>query len=337
MKNTNTIAVDLAKSVFQICILSANNKVTKHLRLNRAKFKEFLLTTNASTVYMEACYSAHYWGRFAEQAGHTVGLIPAQHVTPFVRGNKNDRNDALAIAEASRRPGIKFVQVKSEAQQDIQALHRIRERCVAARTALMNQMRGLLSDYGHVFPVGINAFLTELKSIDFSEVMSEIIQREISRTLMEYDFLTRRIEHIQKELTSYANKNAECQRLQSIPGIGPHIASAIVSSIGKGNSFESARCFAVWTGLTPIQKASGFKSVMSGITKRGDGYIRKLLVQAARHTVLWAKRNPDTKLGHWINQIMQRRGMQKGTVAVAHKLARISWILLQREQEFKVL
>lgn len=337
MNNTNTIAVDLAKSVFQVCILSEHNKVLKSLRLSREKFKEFLIQTEPSMVYMEACYSSYYWGRFAQDAGHQVGLIPAQHVTPFVRGNKNDQNDALAIAEAARRPGIRFVPVKSEGQQDIQFLHRIRERCVSSRTALMNQMRGLLSDYGFVFPTGIDTLFKELQLLLESDRLSALVREEITRTLIEYDFLNRRIKHIQQALTNYSTKSSDCTRLETIPGIGPHISSAIVSTIGKGQAFNCARDFAVWTGLTPIQKASGFKSVMSGITKRGDRYLRKLFVQAARHTAQWGRRNPETKLGQWINQIIQRRGVQKGVVAIAHKLARISWILLHKEDTFKAV
>lgn len=335
MKNTNTIAVDLAKSVFQVCILSEHNKVIKSLRLSRDKFKEFLIKTEPSMVYMEACYSSYYWGRFAQDLGHQVGLIPAQHVKPFVRGNKNDQNDALAIAEAARRPGMCFVPVKSEVQQDIKMLHTIRERCVSSRTALMNQMSGLLSDYGFIFPVGVKVFYLELRALVDSENVSSIVRSEIRWSLVEYDLITRRIEHIQKTLSDYSTQNIDCARLESIPGIGPHISSAIVSTIGKGQAFNNARDFAVWTGLTPIQKASGFKSVMSGITKRGDRYLRKLFVQAARHTAQWAKRNPETKLGQWINQIIHRRGVQKGVVAIAHKLARISWILLHKEETFK--
>lgn len=337
MKNTNTVAVDLAKSVFQVCILSEHNKVLKNLRLSREKFKEFLLTTEAFNVVMEACYSSHYWGRFAQSAGHVVGLIPAQHVTPFVRGNKNDRNDALAIAEAAKRPGIRFVPIKSEQQQDVQVLHRIRERLVTSRTGLMNQIRGLLSDYGYIFPTGIESLVIALRELASTQHLSSMVRSEIEATLIEYDLLTHRIERIQKALTDYSAKSAECQRLLTIPGIGPHIASAIVSAIDKGQAFANPRDFAVWTGLTPIQRASGFKSVTSGITKRGDRYLRKMLVQAARHTARWGRRNSDTKLGQWINQIIHRRGMQKGTVAIAHKLARISWILLHKNETFKVI
>jgi transposase len=334
MSKGNTVAVDLAKSVFQVCILSEQNQVVKSLRLSRPKFKEFLTTHEPSQIFMEACYSSHYWGRYAQQAGHHVGLIPAQHVTPFVRGNKNDRNDALAIAEAARRPGMRMVPVKAESQLDIQVLHRIRERCVAIRTGLMNQMRGLLSDYGYSFPEGIKSLAIKLRETIENPALSAIIRKEIEFTLVEYDLLSRRLEHLRKTLADYTGKNEDCQYLQTIPGIGPHIASAIVSTIGKGQAFSHARAFAVWTGLTPIQKASGNKSIMAGISKRGNRYLRKQFVQAARHTVRWAKRQSDTKLGRWINQIVLRRGLQKGVVAVAHKLARISWILLQKSEKF---
>lgn len=178
-------------------------------------------------------------------------------------------------------------------------------------------------------------FYLELRAFVDSENVSSIVRSEIRWSLVKYDLITRRIEQIQKALSDYSTKNVDCTRLESILGIGPHISSAIVSTIGKGQAFNNARDFAVWTGITPIQKASGFKSVMSGITKRGDRYLGKLFVQAARHTAQWAKRNPETKLGQWINQIIHRRGVQKSVVAIAYKLARISWISLNKEEKFK--
>lgn len=335
--NTTTVAVDLAKSVFQVCVLNERNQVEKALRLSREQFKAFLVTYPASDIVMEACYSAHYWGRYARDAGHQVRLIPAQHVTPFVRGNKNDRNDALAIAEASRRPGIRFVPVKSLAQQDIQVVHRIRERCVSARTTLCNQMRGLLSDYGHTFPVGLTHLMKALPELADQSSLSPIVKAEIQLFFEEYDMLSRRIAHADSTLKQYAARDTDCCIVSTVPGIGPHIASAIVATIGKGQAFENPRHFAVWTGLTPVQRASGNVSYIGRISKRGDKYLRKLLVQAAIQTARWAKRNPTTQLGHWINQIIARRGLQKGIVAVAHKLARIIWSMLHRQENFRAI
>ena len=334
MNNISTIAIDLAKSVFQICIVSGHNKVSKQLRLSREKFRQFMLEQTPSRVVMEACYSSHYWARLFQQQGHQVLLIPAQHVTPFVRGNKNDQNDALAIYEASMRPNIRFVPIKSLGQQDVQSLHRMRERLVKDRTALCNQMRGLLTDYGYIFPIGINAVLKGLREILEQGELSGMMQSELNWTLTEYDLLSRRIDHINEELKRYGEQDQQCQNLISIPGIGAHIATAIKSTVGNAEVFHNSRDFAAWTGLTPRQKASGHKSVMSGITKRGDAYLRKLLVQAARHTLRWAKRNEDTNLARWMIDIVQRRGLHKGVVAIAHKLARIIWSVLTRQTVF---
>ena len=335
MSEFNTIAIDLAKSVFQLCVISNQGKSIKSLRLNRTRFQDFMANRERSRIVMEACYSSHYWGRYFEKAGHEVLLIPAQHVTPFVRGNKNDKNDALAIYEASLRPNIRFVPIKAEYQQDIQCLHRMRERLVANRTSLCNQLRGLLADYGHIFPVGINAIIKGVREIIRDSSLSGSLLSELESSIVEYDYQTKRIDKINKVLKSHSDKNPHSQRLMQIPGIGAHIATAITSTVGKAEVFKNARDFAAWTGLTPRQSASGNKSVMGGITKRGDQYLRKLLVQAARHTVRWAVKESDSKLAKWINEIIVRRGLQKGVVAVAHKLARIIWCVLTREEGFK--
>ena len=334
MIQCNTISIDLSKSVFQICILTQTNKVIKNIKLSRAKFIEFMAQQHTATIVMEACYSSHYWGRRFLEEGHQVKLIPAQHVTPFVRGNKNDHNDALAIAEAARRPFIKFVPVKTLAQQEVQTLHRIRQRYVNNRVALSNQVRGLLADYGVVFPAGVKPFEKGLVELLDNRSLPDSIHHEMRTIWCEYQSIRQRIESINNKLSQIAKQSEECQRLLTVPGIGAHIATAVVSGVGNARGFANARELAVWTGLTPRQISSGHKSTLVGITKRGDQYIRKQLVQAARHTARWAKRHPETRLGHWINQVIARRGLQKGVVAVAHKLARIIWVLLTKQETF---
>lgn len=311
MNNINLIAIDLAKSVFQVCLLNEHNKVIKNSKLTRAKFIEFMAQQAPTTIVMEACYSSQYWGRYFLKAGHEIKLIPAQHVTPFVGGNKNDHNDALAIAEASLRPRTKFVPVKSIEQQEIQTLHRIRQRYVDNRISLSNQMRGLLSDYGFAFTIGVKAFEAGMLDVMEQEDIPKRVMEEIHKVWLEYGALKKRIKTIDEKIKSIADKNTYCTLLMSIPGIGPHIATAIISGVGNGSSFSNARELAVWTGLTPRQISSGHKSVLVGITKRGDNYVRKQLVQAARHTVRWGQKNPDTQFGGWIESIIQRRGVQK--------------------------
>jgi transposase len=337
VNNINLIAIDLAKSVFQVCLLNEHNKVIKNSKLTRAKFIDFMAQQTPTTIVMEACYSSQYWGRYFLKAGHDVKLIPAQHVTSFVRGNKNYHNDALAIAEAFLRPRMKFVPVKSIEQQEIQTLHRIRQRYVDSRISLSNQMRGLLSDYGFIFAIGTKAFEAGMLDVMEQEDIPKRVLEEINKVWLEYQALKNRISAINEKIKSIADKNVHCGLLMSIPGIGPHIATAIVSGVGNGSSFTNARELAVWTGLTPRQISSGHKAVLVGITKRGDNYVRKQLVQAARHTVRWGQKNTDTELGSWIENIIQRRGMQKGTVAVAHKLARIIWGMLHRQESFKAI
>lgn len=227
MNNIKLIAIDLAKSVFQVCLLNEHNKVIKNSKLTRAKFIEFMAQQTPTTIVMEACHSSQYWGRYFLKAGHEVKLIPAQHVTPFVRGNKNDHNDALAIAEASLRPRMKFLPVKSIEQQEIQTLHRIRQRYVDSRISLSNQMRGLLSDYGFVFTIGIKAFETGMLDVMEQEDIPKRVLEEINKVWLEYQALKNRISAINEKIKSIADKSVHCGLLMSIPGIGPHIATPL--------------------------------------------------------------------------------------------------------------
>ena len=285
---------------------------------------------------MEACYSSHYWARCFQEMGHTVRLLPAQHVTPFVRGNKSDHNDTIAIAEASRRPNIHQVPIKSTAQQEIQSLHRMRDLCVQRRTSVMNQTRGLLSEYGVVSPKGHKAFLRLIALITDPEheAISATLKTQIRLVSEEYQQLTDRIAGIQKELISIVTQQPQCQLLSSVPGIGVINATAIYSALGNGNQFDNAREFAVWLGLTPKQGSSGNSFTSGGITKRGDRYLRKQLVHGAR-ALLSRCRNKTDKLSLWANALIARRGYNKAVVAMAARLARICWVLLQKNEMYQ--
>lgn len=335
MKQHSLIGIDLAKTVFQACILSSDQRVILNQSFNRNTLKTFILQQPPTTIAMEACYSSHYWARLFQSWGHQVKLLPAQHVKPFVRGNKNDHNDALAIAEAAQRPGIRTVPIKTLEQQDIQTLHRLRERYVRQRTALTNQTRGLLSEYGIVFPQGFKSFKQALASLLEPEntQLSDVIKQHVDSLFMEFDMLCLRLEEINRSLSEIVKRSPDCQRLMSIPGIGIVNATALYSAIGRGQQFKNAREFAVWLGITPKQFASGGKSMMAGITKRGDRYLRKQLIHGARAAMTRSKNRGD-KLSQWLSQVIARRGQNKACVALAHRMARLCWTLLKKQEMY---
>ena len=333
MKELNIIAIDLAKNVFQVCIVSPQNKVVENKQFTRHKLPQAIANRPPAVVAMEACYSSHYWARTFQAMGHQVRLIPAQHVKPFVRGNKNDRNDALAIAEACQRPDLHYVPIKTSEQQDLQALHRIRDRVSRQRTTLINQTRGLLSEYGVVSPRGVKAFrVLAVSMADPADCpLSPLMRREMELVLEEFDRLTVRLKQINRQLTQMAHQHQLCKLLLSLPGIGVINATALYSAIGNGSQFAHPRDLAVWLGLTPRQFSSGGKSFNGTMTKRGNRYLRKQLIHGARAIVHRCRYKQD-KLSLWVNQLAARRGVNKAAVALANRLARLAWILLQRKQ-----
>lgn len=338
MNQHNLIAIDLAKNVFQVCGMNSRQKVIFNKQLRRTELAAFMQNQPPQEVAMEACYSSHYWGRYFEAMGHTVKLLPAQHVAPFVRGNKSDHNDALAIAEAAHRPHITPVPIKSVEQQDIQALHRLRERYIAQRTGLINQTRGLLSEYGIIAPQGHRQFCLLVRQVcqPASKHLSALLKARINQAADDYYELTNRIGEVTQILKTLAAANPCCVRLMTIPGIGVINATAIVSAIGNGSQFANGREFAVWLGLTPRQSSSGESFKSAGITKRGNRYLRKQLVHGAR-AALWQCRKKTDSLSLWVNQLVARRGVNKATVALAARMARIAWVLLQRNEPYKAL
>lgn len=338
MKHHKVIAIDLAKNVFQVCGLSNTHKVNFNKQMSRKELPQFIAKQSPTLIAMEACYSSHHWARLFESYGHTVKLIPAQHVTPFVVGNKSDRNDSLAIAEASQRPNLTPVPIKSIEQQDIQSLHRFRERYITQRTGLINQTRGLLAEYGIIAPQGHKGFCQLLHKIcdPASKGVSTIIKTQLRSVADEYYAMTDRIEDIQNTLQNIADSNSCCRILMTIPGIGVINATSIYSAIARGQQFNSAREFAVWLGLTPKQSSSGEKSKTSGITKRGNRYLRKQLVHGARAAVSRSRNKTDT-LSLWANKLVARRGIQKAYVAYAARMARLAWILLQRNESYRAM
>jgi len=336
MNNHTIIGIDLAKSVFQVAVMS-NGQITSNKRLKRSALIQFVATTPPTTIAMEACYSSHSWARVCETHGHKVQLIPAQHVKPFTRGNKTDANDSIAIIEASQRPNLKFVPVKSIHQQDIQSLHRIRERLVCNRTALMNQTRGLLSEYGIVSPVGKKGFMLGVEKAMNDNELSSLIQRELAHALEELQSLSERIALIEGDLHQYVSENQNCRILHSIPGIGVMNASALICKYGNGSQFNNARSLAVNLGLTPKVSSSGTTKYMQGISKRGDPYCRKQLIHGARALLGICEKRPDDALCRWAARLKKRRGFNIAVVALANRLARLVWVLLHKQETYRPL
>lgn len=328
-----TIGIDLAKNVFQVCGVNEHLKPQFNEKIQRKALLKYMAIKEPTTVVMEACYSSNYWGREIAKLGHDVKLIPAQHVTPFVRGNKNDRNDALAIVEASQRPHIRFVPVKTEYQQEINSLHRIRERLIRNRTGVINQTRGLLSEFGVIANAGKAELFKRLSTFIINPAYSQQLRDMIGELYREHFEISQHVEKIETRLKQFVTDSPNGKILLSIPGIGFINASAIMATIDKGQAFNNPREFAVWLGLTPQQYASGNTSRMGGITKRGDRYLRKQLVHGARTVVCHAHKKTD-QLNQWANKLREKKSFNKTVVAMAHRLARLIWILLQRQEEY---
>jgi transposase len=285
---------------------------------------------------MEACGSANYWARKFQNFGHEVKLMSPQFVKPYVKTNKNDSNDAEAICEAVTRPNMRFVPIKSIAQQDIQAVHRIRSQLIQARTAKCNQIRGLLAEYGIIIPQQIHNVRAKLPEIleDAENELSALMRRELNRIYHDLVELDKRIKEQDQSIQEIFDSNEDCQRIAEIEGIGLITATAIVSAIGNPESFKNGREFSAWLGLVPRQSSSGNKQQLLGISKRGDRYIRSLLVHGARSVVARAD-GKDDKRSTWISSIKHRRGSNKACVALANKNARIVWAVLRNCEAYK--
>lgn len=333
---SNLISIDLAKNIFQVCVFDEGMKVNANKKVSRAKLLDTLRQYEPTQVVMEACYSSHPWGRAIQSLGHHVDLIPPYQVKPFVVGNKNDHNDAIAIGEASRRPKASFVPVKTLEQQDIQSLQRVRERQVKHRTAISNQLRGLLAEYGVVMPAGIHKLRAQVPQIleDAEQTLTVVARQFINQLNNEFQALETRIAFTESELKALLKDNKDYNLLQTIPGVGPMTASAMIATVGDPNYFKNGRQMAAWIGLTPKQHASGEKSRMQGMSKRGDRHLRKLLIHGARTVLNWCKGKTD-KLSLWLQSLQRRAHDCKVMVALANKMARIIWAVLKTQQPYQ--
>jgi transposase len=331
-----TVGLDIAKQVFQAHGTDNKGKTVFRRKLRRSEVRKFFAGLEPCLVGIEASGSAHYWFRVLSGEGHTVKLMAPQFVKPYVKSNKNDANDAEAICEAVTRPSMRFVPPKSIAQQDLQCLHRVRSRLVACRTQLVNQVRGLLAEYGIVLPQHVGQLRKGLPTIleDADNDLTGFSRRLFGSLYEELVELEKRIDAADRQLQLAFQANEDCQRIAAVEGIGPVTATAIVSAISNGQAFKNGRQFAAWLGLVPKQHSSGGKSRLLGISKRGDPYLRTLLIHGARSVIPRAKNKVD-KRSVWIVDKQQRLGTAKACVALANKNARIVWSLIAREQAYR--
>ncbi len=330
-QDSSVVGIDLAKSVFHLVGMDDRGKIVLHKRLARGEVLSFMEKLPRATVGMEACGGAHYWAQKLRNQGHDVKLMAPQYVKPYVKTNKNDLRDAEAIAEAVTRPTMRFVPIKDVAQQDIQALHRVRERLMKARTALVNETRGLLAEYGIVIPKGVNTFRKSIVAkLESEQVKLTPMGQELFRRLFdEFVKLEAELAYYDDKHKALATSHPECQRLLTIPGIGPITASALIAAVGDVSVFKNGRQFSAWLGLVPKQHSTGGQTRLLGISKRGDSYLRKLLIHGARATLRWVGTKTDRR-SQWIRGLLERRGWNRTAVAVANKNARIVWALLSR-------
>jgi len=332
-----TIAVDLAKSVFEIAVSEQPGRVTERHRLSREAFGRFFSNRRKAIVVMEACGSAHHWGRHIEAAGHRVLLLPPHVVRPYVTRNKTDQADAKGLLEAYRNENVQPVPIKSIEQQALCGLHRLRSAWLAARTARINTVRGLLRELGIVIPLGAKRVIPALQELleDAESGLPDSLRPSLADARDEILELEQRMHSVELQLRVLARQLPVCDKLQTIPGVGLITATAFAALIGDVRRFPTARHFASYLGLTPRERSSGLRRRLGAISKRGDVYLRMLLTHGAR-AVIWRAKSRDKpdRLRAWALNIERKRGHNKAAIALANKLARIIWAVWRRDAEF---
>ena len=333
---TTTIGIDLAKQFFQVHGVNEFGKTVLKKQLRRQQMAEFFVNLPPCLIGMEACGSAHHWARKLQSMGHTVRLMAPQFVKPYVKTNKNDAADAEAICEAVARPNMRFVPLKDVAQQSVLALHRARQGFVKARTAQANQIRGLLAEFGLIIPQGIAHIAHRVPDLieDGSNELPGMFRLLVQRLLDHLKVLDKQVDELEAQIVAWHRQNPQSKKLEKIPGIGPLTASALIASLGDARNFESGRQVAAWLGLVPRQHSSGGKQNLLGISKRGDTYLRTLLIHGARIVIHHASQRADSC--SWVNKMVARRNKNIAAVAMANKNARTVWALLAHDREYQV-
>jgi len=327
--NFSTLGIDIGKnSVHAVGLDSAGRPIFRR-RMKHSSLFELLGNVPRVLIGMEACPGSNYLGRRLAELGHDIRLIPAQYVKPYVKTNKNDFIDAEAIAEAVTRPTMRHVPIKTTEQLDLQTLHRVRDRLVCQRTALICQIRSFLLEYGVVLAAGVAAFKRDYARalVEQSDKLTPRLQSTLGKLRAELSDLEGRLDGISREIEEVASRDDRARRLMTVPGIGALTATAFLASVGDARRFRRGRDLAAWLGLVPRQYSTGGKPTLLGISKRGNSYLRRLLIHGARSCVLHLHRDRD-RLGQWLNELETRVHRNKTVVALANKLARIAWALL---------
>lgn len=335
--NITTIGIDLAKNTFSLHGTDAQGKTVLKKTVSRGKLLEQFANLPPCVVGMEACSGAHHWARELRALGHDARIIAPRFVTPYRRKGKNDNNDAEAICEAVSRPTMHFVSVKSSEQQAILCLHRIRQQVVAERTAQINQIRGLLSEFGLIMPKGRYAAQHSIPDLleDADNGLPILARRLLHDVWQRIMHLNQQILAYDRELEALARQNQTARQLMTIPGVGAITATALVASITDPKQFRNGRQLAAWLGLTPRQYSTGGKTRLGRITKQGDKYLRMLLIHGTR-AVLAALKDKQDRTSCWVRELIARRGYKKAAVALAAKQARIIWALLNRGESYRL-
>jgi len=330
------VGIDLAKDVFQIHGVDSQGKTVLRRKLRRSEMMKFFKERPACLIGLEACASSHHWARQLSELGHTVKLIAPQFVKPYVKGNKNDANDAEAICEAVGRPTMRFVPIKTVEQQNIQALHRIRSELVRQRTAKVNQIRGLLGEYGIVARQGVAVLRNALPEIleDAENGLMSDFRALLAGLREDLVYLDERVMTLDQTINTLANSHSDARRLLKLRGVGPITATALIASLGDGHLFTRGREASAWIGLVPGQHSSGGKDRLLGISKRGDAYLRTLLIHGARSAIRAAKGKEDS-LSRWVQNLCSRRNKNIAAVALANKTMRMAWAILKSGADYQ--
>jgi len=330
------VGIDLAKSIFHLHGVDMHGKVVMRRKLSRDKLTTLMSRLTPCLVGMEACGGSHDWARKLMSMGHDVRLMSPQFVKPYVKSNKNDMVDAEAICEAVQRPNMRFVPIKGVEQQDIQSLHRARSLAVSHRTALVNQMRGLLLEYGMPVVKGVASLRKALPEMleDADNGLTPMFRGLLSGLQDELHRLNERIAAYDMQIKCLSEQSDACRRLMTIPGVGPMTATALVAAVADAKVFKSGREMSAWLGLVPRQHSTGGKPKLLGISKRGDTYLRKLLIHGARAALRFADRKQDRR-SRWVVELEVRRGRNIAAVALANKTVRTAWVLLCGSEEYK--
>lgn len=331
-----TLGVDLSKTSFQLHGVDNHGQVVIRKKLSRSKLLPCIANLPPCVIGIEACGGAHYWCRQFTALGHSVRIIAPQFVKPYVKSNKNDAADAEAICEAIQRPSMRFVPTKSIEQQDIQSIHRVRSQAVARRTAQANQIRGLLIEYGIIIPKGISYVRKHIPLIleEIDNGLSDVFRALLSTLYDEMVHLDDRVEALELQLATIAKNHDDCQRLLTIPGVGLLSATALIAAISDVTVFKNGRELAAWLGLVPRQHSTGGKPTLLGISKRGDTYLRTLMIHGGRTVVRVADKHDDRR-NRWVKELDNRRGKNISAVAVANKNARIAWAVLSKKESYQ--